>query len=147
VFPPPHQYLYPLDFADNLKFVWYGRGFGVRQPPEGDKRFVPWVNALPRSEQHLSLFYCLSRGQTPRVLEEVRRFTHGDRFKKLDGYRTFTSHYHIEHTQDFLNQQKQQRTDNVPKGLRDGFTQCYVGWRWQCEVRRGYGYFLRRVGK
>jgi hypothetical protein len=117
VFPPPHQYLYPLDFADNFKFVWHGRGFGVRQPPEGDKRFVPWVNAPPRTQQHLGIFYCLSRHKAPQVLEEVRRFTHGDRFKKLDGYRTFTSHYHIEHTLDFLKQQKQQKTDKVPKGL------------------------------
>src|SRR5262249_32855815 len=51
LFPPPHQYIYPLDFADNFKLVWHGRGFqklvddwglGIRQPPEGDKRFVPW---------------------------------------------------------------------------------------------------------
>ena len=119
VFPPPHQYLYPLDFADNFQFVWHGRGFGIRQPPEGDKRFVPWVNAPPGTEQHLSIFYCLSRDKAPRILEEVRRFTHGDRFKKLDGYRTFTSHYHIEHTLDFLKQQKQQKTDKVPKGLEE----------------------------
>jgi hypothetical protein len=119
VFPPPHQYLYPLDFADNFKFVWYGRGLGVRQPPEGDKRFVPWVNAPPGTEQHLSVFYCLSRHRAPQALEEVRRFTHGDRFKKLDGYRTFTSHYHIEHTLDFLSQQIQQMTDKVPSGLEE----------------------------
>jgi hypothetical protein len=128
VFPPPHQYLYPLDFADNFKFVWHGRGFqkqsddwgfGVRQPPEGDKRFVPWVNAPPRTEQHLGVFYLLSRGQAPQALEQVRAFTHGDRFKKLDGHLTFTTHYHIEHTLDFLKQQRQQQTDDVPKGLEE----------------------------
>src|SRR5208282_2597287 len=27
VFPPPHRYIYPLDFADNFKLVWHGRGF------------------------------------------------------------------------------------------------------------------------
>lgn len=27
VFPPPHQYLYPLDFSDNFGLVWHGRGF------------------------------------------------------------------------------------------------------------------------
>ena len=26
IFPPPHQYFYPLDFSDNLKFVWHGAG-------------------------------------------------------------------------------------------------------------------------
>jgi hypothetical protein len=71
VFPPPHQYLYPLDFADNFGLVWHGRGFrkggddwgfGVRQPPEGDKRYVPWVNAPPGTRQRLGVFYLLSAG-------------------------------------------------------------------------------------
>jgi hypothetical protein len=128
VFPPPHQFLYPLDFADNFKLVWHGRGFqrkvedwgfGVRQPPEGDKRYVPWVNAPPGTQQHLGIFYLLSRGDASRALEEVRRFTHGDRFLPLAGHRTFTSHYHIEHTLDFVRQQKQQQTDGVPRGLEE----------------------------
>jgi hypothetical protein len=128
VFPPPHQYIYPLDSADNFKLVWHGRGFqkkvddwgfGVRQPPEGDKRHVPWVNAPPRTQQHLGVFYLLSPGKAPEALEQVRKFTHGDRFKKLDGYLTFTSHYHVEHTLDFLRRQKQQKTDKVPKGLEE----------------------------
>jgi hypothetical protein len=126
VFPPPHQYLYPLDFADNFKLVWHGRGFhslvddwgiGVRQPPEGDRRFVPWVNAPPRTQQHLGVVYLLSPGNGARALDEVRKFTHGDRFKKLTGYHTFTSHYHIEHTLDFLRRQREQRTAQVPRGL------------------------------
>ena len=128
VFPPPHQFLYPLDFADNFQFVWHGRGFqkgsddwgfGVRQPPEGDKRFVPWVNAPPGTRQHLGVFYLLSRGKAPQALEQVRLFTHGDRFKRLEGYTTFSSHYHLEHTLDFLRQQKAQKTDQVPKGLEE----------------------------
>jgi hypothetical protein len=128
VFPPPHQFLYPLDFADNFKLVWHGRGFqksgdlwgfGVRQPPEGDKRFVPWVNAPAGTQQHLGVFYLLSRGPAAAALEQVRRFTHGDRFPKLDGYWTFTSHYHIEHTLDFLQRQKQQQTAGVPRGLEE----------------------------
>src|SRR5262249_14690295 len=87
--PPPHQYLYPLDFAVNVKFSGHGRGFHhqgedwgfvIRQPPEGDKRFVPWVNAPPGTQQHLSVFYLLSLGKAPAALEQVRQFTHGDRF-------------------------------------------------------------------
>jgi hypothetical protein len=128
VFPPPHQYLYPLDSADNFGLVWHGRGFsqlgnawgsGIRQPPEGDKRFVPWVNAPPHTEQHLSIFYLLSLGKVSGALEEVRRFTHGDRFQKLDGHVTFTSHYHIEHTLDFVREQRRQHTDQIPQGLEE----------------------------
>src|SRR5581483_4262655 len=104
VFPPPHQYLYPLDFADNFKLVWHGHGYrgrdewglGVRQPPEGDKRFVPWVNAPPGSRQRLGVFYLLSGGKADKALDHVRAFTHGDRFPRLDGHVTFTSHYHLE---------------------------------------------------
>ncbi len=128
VLPPPHQFLYPLDFADNFKLAWYGRGFhklgddwgfGVRQPPEGDGRFVPWINAPPGTKQHLGVFYLLSRGQAPDTLEQVRKYTHGDRFPALDGFRTFTSHYHIEHTLDFLKQQKLQKIDGIPKQLEE----------------------------
>lgn len=126
VFPPPHQFLYPLDFADNFKLVWHGRGyrqpggeagFGVRQPPEGDGRFVPWVNAPPRTEQRLGVFYLLSRGDGPAALEQVRRFTHGDRFRPLPGYKTFTSHYHIEHTLSLVGEQRREGTDGVPRGF------------------------------
>jgi hypothetical protein len=111
VFPPPHQYIYPLDFSDNFKFAWHGRGFhgtgsdwgfGVRQPPEGDRRFVPWINAPPGTQQRLGVFYLLSAGDAKTSLDEVRRYTHGDQFVKLPGHRTFTSHYHVEHTLDYL---------------------------------------------
>ena len=107
VFPPPHQYFYPLDFATNLGFAWFGRsgdqwqkgyGFGVRQPPLGDKRWVPWCNAPPHTEQHLGLFYFVSSGDAAGALAEVSRYTRKDHFKKLPGYATFSSHYHIEHT-------------------------------------------------
>jgi hypothetical protein len=135
VFPPPHQYLYPLDFADNFQFVWHGRGFpgqgddrgfGVRQPPEGDKRFVPWINAPPRTEQHLGVFYLLSAGGADQAIEQVRAFTHGDRFKKLEGHLTFTSHYHIEHTLDFVRKQREQQTDQIPRGLEEpGFVKTF----------------------
>jgi len=128
VFPPPHQYLYPLDFADNFKLVWHGpgfhgqgkdHGFGVRQPPDGDGRFVPWINAPPLTRQQLGVFYLLSRGQAPEAMGQVKKYTHGDRFPRLDGYRTFTSHYHVEHTLDYLRKQRAEGTDGVPKGLEE----------------------------
>ena len=106
IFPPPHQFLYPLDFAENFEFVWSGRGwrdrvagtgFGVRQTIEGDKRYVPWINAPPGTQQRLSAFLLLHNGPDSASIA-VQRFTRGDRFKKLDGYKTFSSHYHIEHT-------------------------------------------------
>ena len=126
ILPAPHQYFYPLDSANNLGFTWYGRGygkmpagfgFGIRQPPDGDKRWVPWFDAPAGTEQHLAVFYLLSPGTGEQTLKTVAAYTHDDHFKELPGYKTFTSHYHIEHTLDFLNRQKQQHTNGVPKGL------------------------------
>ncbi|HSY19740.1 MAG TPA: hypothetical protein VK815_15460 [Candidatus Acidoferrales bacterium] len=126
VFPAPHQYFYPLDFADNFKFNWFGTGygkmpagfgFGIRQPPEGDKRWVPWFDAPADTEQHLGVFYLLNPGDGEQTLAEVARYTHEDRYQELAGYKTFTSHYHIEHTLDFLSRQKQQKTNGIPAGL------------------------------
>lgn len=135
VFPPPHAYFYPLDFADNFQFAWQGRGFrdlvsdagfGIRQPLEGDQRHVPWVNSPPGTVQHLGVFYLLSRGNAEQALGEVRRYTHNDRFPRLDGYRTFSSHYHVEHTLDFVAQQKAQNTTGVPRGLEEpGFVKTF----------------------
>ncbi|HEV2696156.1 MAG TPA: hypothetical protein VG347_24930 [Verrucomicrobiae bacterium] len=126
VFPAPHQYFYPLDFAENFKFNWYGNeygkmpagfGFGIRQPPEGDKRWVPWFDTPADTEQHLGVFYLISPDNGVKTLAEVARYTHEDRYSELAGYKTFTSHYHIEHTLNFLDRQKQQNTDGIPAGL------------------------------
>jgi hypothetical protein len=126
IFPAPHQYFYPLDFADNFKFTWFGRdygamphgfGFGIRQPLEGDRRWVPWIDAPAGTQQHLAVFYAIGGGSGEELLKQIADYTHGDRFKELPGYKTFTSHYHIEHTLDFLDRQKKQGTKSVPEGL------------------------------
>ena len=134
VFPPPHQYFYPLDFANNLGFAWYGAGryallsgygFGIRQPPEGDRIWVPWVNAPPRTEQRLGVFYLLAP-DAAQALEQVGRFTRDDRYKRLSGHRTFTSHYHIEHTLEFVKARLDQNTTGVPRGLEaPGFVKTF----------------------
>lgn len=111
VFPPPHQFFYPLDQSNNLKFTWYGSkfrgltrgtGLGVRQHFQGDRRFVPWFNAPPRTEQRLGFFCLLSRQDPSETLDEVLRYTHRDGFSALPGHHTFSSHYHFAHTADVL---------------------------------------------
>ncbi len=122
VFPPPHQYFYPLDFSDNLKFVWYGKGYrdlvggfglGVRQKLDGDRRFVPWFNAPPGTRQRLGVFYLLSRGSAEDAVREVKRYTRGDRFQKLPGHLTMTSHFHVEHTTDLVKRSGTDQPDKV----------------------------------
>ena len=103
-FPPPHQYFFPRDLTDNLKYVWFGSGhrklddhYRVRHPPGGDggRPFVPWFNAPPGTEQRLGVFYLLSRGDAGDALRETLRYTHGDRFADLPGHVTFSSHWHM----------------------------------------------------
>jgi hypothetical protein len=103
-FPPPHQYQFPRDWTDNLKFVWTGKdhlgfghpfGFGIRQEPDGKRPFEPWFNAPPDTEQRLGVFYLLSRGKAEIALGQTLRYTHGDHFPFMRGHLTFTSHYHM----------------------------------------------------
>jgi hypothetical protein len=103
-FPPPHQYFFPRDYTDNLKYVWFGSGhralddrygFGIRQAETGGGSFVPWFNAPPGTEQRLGVFYLVSRGNAREALRETLRYTHGDRFPELPGHVTFTSHWHM----------------------------------------------------
>lgn len=105
VFPAPHQYFYPLDEAFNLKFAWAGNhyrrlvdgyGIGIRQDLFGDRRFVPWFNAPPRTKQKLNFFVLLSSGNSTAALDEVKKFTHDDRYVALPGYKTMSSHFHNE---------------------------------------------------
>lgn len=131
-FPTPHRFLYPLDFVDNFGYTWTGRdhlapgdGWGVRQPPEGDKRYVPWVNAPPGTDQRLGVFYLLTADAAPAALAAVKRLTHDDRFVPLPGYKTFTSHYHVEHTLGLQRAQAAAGTTEIPENLRNpGFVRA-----------------------
>lgn len=105
LFPAPHQYFYPLDEAFNLDFTWYGTGYrslvpdfgiGIRQDLMGDKRWVPWVNAPPKTQQRLNFFCLLSTGSPADALADVKKFTHGDSYKQVAGYKTMSSHFHNE---------------------------------------------------
>jgi hypothetical protein len=103
-FPPPHQFQFPRDYSDNLRFVWGGRGyngltdrfgFGVRQNKDGGGNFVPWFNAPPGTEQRMGVFYLLTPGSAEDALRETLKYTNGDRFPELPGHLTMTSHWHM----------------------------------------------------
>jgi hypothetical protein len=105
VFPAPHQYFYPLDEAFNLKFSWYGAsykqafdgyGIGIRQDLYGDNRFVPWFNAPPNTAQRFNFFCLLSNKGASDALAQVKKFTHDDKYARLPGFKTMSSHFHNE---------------------------------------------------
>jgi hypothetical protein len=126
-FPPPHQYFFPRDLTENQKTVWYGRnhrgldgrsGFGICQTERGGGSFVPWFNAPPGTFQRLGVFYLLSRGTAKEALGEALKFTNRDRFPQLEGYQTFTSHYHMALAGAALEAEARGRAPATPDFLR-----------------------------
>ena len=103
VLPPPHQYFFPRDFTSNLGFVWHrawrGRvGLGIRQLRDENWQYYPWMNAPPGRAQHMSVFFVLSNDAPDQTLANVLRYTNADRFQRLDGYKTLSTHWHLADT-------------------------------------------------
>ena len=136
VLAEPHRYFYPLDFANNFRFAWSGAGyrdvlphygFGIRQPLDGDKRFVPWFNAPPKTRQHLSFFLLVSPDKAKETFEAVGRYTPARSFlNRFPGMSPSPATIIIEHTLDYLRRQKEQNTNDIPKGLESpGFVRTF----------------------
>lgn len=103
VFPAPHKYFMPRDFTTNMGYLWHTsfRGqvsLGIRQLPDDNSRFYPWMNAPPGTDQRMSVFYLLSDGAAQPLLDEVTRYTNRDKFRHLDGYVTVAPHWHLAYT-------------------------------------------------
>jgi hypothetical protein len=121
VFPPPHQFFFPVDLATNNKSLWRGRGhrgvekfgFGIRQDATGGGNFVPWFNAPPGTPQRMGMFLLVSEGGAEAALDAALRYTRGDRFAELPGMTTFTSHYHMAIAMAAL-EQRQRGVDPLP---------------------------------
>ena len=96
VFPPPHAFFFPRDHTDNFEYAQAGgRRFGLRQDPDRKNAFVPWIDAPAGRVQRMGAFVLLHPGEPEEALERVKAYTRGDRFKEMDGRRTFTSHWHL----------------------------------------------------
>jgi len=103
VFPSPHQYFFPRDFTSNLGYVWYrawrGRvSLGIRQLRDENWVYYPWVNAPPGRAQRMGVFFLLAETAPDAALGLVLRYTNGDRFRGLDGYKTLSTHWHLADT-------------------------------------------------
>lgn len=107
IFPPPHQYFFARDFTTNMGYVWHTawRGtisLGIRQLPDDNSPYYPWMNAPPGTEQKLSMFLLLDDSEPRALLEDVLRYTHRDVFPKLAGFKTFAPHWHLAYTAQAL---------------------------------------------
>jgi hypothetical protein len=103
VFAPPHQYMMARDYTTNMGYVWYTswRGavsLGIRQLPDDNSPYYPWMNAPPATEQQMRMFISVDDRDARPVLEDVLLYTHQDRFPKLPGYITFAPHWHVAYT-------------------------------------------------
>ncbi len=103
VFAAPHQYLFARDYTTNMGYVWYNawRGnisLGIRQLPDDDSPYYPWMNAPPGTVQEMRMFILVNDGDARGSLDHVLRYTHSDRFPKLPGYVTFAPHWHLAYT-------------------------------------------------
>jgi hypothetical protein len=128
VFPAPHQYFYPLDNCYNLEHIWYGEnyrnllpgfGIGIRHDLLGDRRWVPWFNAPPGTQQRYNFFCLLSREKDGKVLENVKAFTHSDKYEPIPGFYTMSSHFHQEHVDDVLTRKPLPEMPGFVKAFRN----------------------------
>lgn len=103
VFPTPHKYFMPRDFTTNMGYLWHTafRGqvsLGIRQLPDDNSRFYPWMNAPPGTAQRMNVFYFLSPGSAQPLLDEVTKYTNRDKFPRLPNYVTVAPHWHFAYT-------------------------------------------------
>jgi len=103
VFPAPHQYFFARDYTTNMGYAWESswRGsvsLGIRQLPDDNSPYYPWMNAPPGTEQHMGMFLLVDDRDARSALEDVLRYTHGDRFPQLAGYKKFSPHWHLAYT-------------------------------------------------
>lgn len=123
VFPSPHKFFYPLDLAENFggSYPWRKKGIieiSIRQPSLGDGQYRPWVNAPPKTGQHLDMLFVISDEDPFASLHQVKSFTINDCFAKLSGYKHFSSHYHFWHINYLIKEQKCLNTNDIPKAFQ-----------------------------
>ena len=103
VFPAPHQYFFARDYTTNMGYLWHRswRGevaLGVRQFPDDNSPYYPWMNAPPGTAQRMRVFFLLNDKEPRALLDEVLRYTHSDKFQPLDGFKTVAPHWHYAYT-------------------------------------------------
>lgn len=104
VFPPPHQYFFARDYTSNMGYTWHRSwrghvGLGVRQLPDDNSPYYPWMNAPPGTQQRMGLFFIVSDGPASRTLNDAVALTRGDHFVALPGFRTAATHFHFAFTE------------------------------------------------
>jgi hypothetical protein len=113
-FPPPHVFFFTREVDTNLGYVWFRKdsdknfGFGVRQADaEENPQYVDnfaLFNAPPGTVQRMGVYFYASPDAGEGTRQAALRFTHGDEFKPIAGYKTFVNHFHLRFTDRVLAQ-------------------------------------------
>ena len=104
-FPAPHSFYWARETEEVLGYNWYqmedSKSFsiGIRQAeleenPEYHMNFALY-NARPGKWQKMPMFIYLHSGTGKQVINQALEFTRGDRYKKIEGYKTMGHHYHV----------------------------------------------------
>jgi hypothetical protein len=106
-FPSPHRYFFARDYTTNLGYTWYTswrgqQGLGIRQLPDDNSPYYPWMNAPPGSMQEMGMFLLLGAGEPAETLQHALAYTHSDRFPHLNGFVTFAPHWHLAYTEQAM---------------------------------------------
>jgi hypothetical protein len=104
LFPPPHQYFFARDYTSNMGYCWHRTwrghaGLGIRQLPDDNSPYYPWMNAPPGTVQRMSLFFLISDAPPAAALSDVLAFTRRDHYIPLAGFRTVAPHWHFAFTE------------------------------------------------
>ncbi|NQY08128.1 MAG: hypothetical protein HRT71_01255 [Flavobacteriales bacterium] len=96
IFPPPHAYFWAANMpAPNIGYLRASKeSIGTRQARKLDHSYNAWIDAPVGKYQRMGVFQFLSPTDAKSTLEKIKQYTHGDQFKILDGYKTYTTHYH-----------------------------------------------------
>ena len=96
IFPPPHAYFWAANKpSPNIGFLQASKEvIGTRQARKLDIEYNAWVGAPAGKYQRMGVFQLLSPFDAETTLNKIKLYTHDDQYKILDGYKTYTSHYH-----------------------------------------------------
>ena len=105
-FPPPHTFFWAREVEINVGYNWYRKdssdsfSFGIRQGEQEvvERYLANWslYSAPPGTEQHMAAYFYPTLGAAENAFDAALRFTNGDVYPELPGYRVMGSHYHTD---------------------------------------------------
>jgi len=111
-FPPPHTFFWAREVEINAGYNWYRKdsdstfSIGIRQGEQEvvERYLANWslYSAPPGSSQHMAAYFLPALGDSEVALAESLRFTRGDVYKALPGYKVMGSHYHTNMGRELL---------------------------------------------